>query len=152
MAGYRQNHGNVVNRAPDTQRQGSHSRTRALYGPAEILESSETPTRWTPFGMFVPQVQGGRASAAQRHDGLGGRLMDVPQADLLDSSRNPFPANGVADDPAMYQAIMQIIRLRPTTSAHPGLSLTSGEASPAMVFHAPPVFGLQTKPIYAVGL
>lgn len=152
MAGYRQNAPNVVNRAPDTQRPGAHSLTRSLFGPAELIPDMGAPTRWTPFGIFSPQIPGGRAMAAQRHDGLGGRLMDVPQADLLDSSRNPFPANGVADDPAMVQAIAKQIRLKPTTSAHPGLSLTSGEATPTMVFHAPPVFGLQTKPIYAVGL
>jgi len=109
--------------------------------------------RWTPFGNVAPDYDGnGRAVAALRHDGLQGRLMDVPQADLYDSSRNPWPASGVADDPATYQAIMRVIRLKPTTSAHPGASLTSGEASPAMIFKAPPIFGLQTKPIYALGL
>ena len=152
MPGWRQNAPNVVNRAPDTQRAGSHLRSVPVYAPQLLQPNMETPTRWSPFGLFVPMVAGGRAAAAQRHDGLGGRLMDVPQADFYNSEPNPWPANGVADDPMQYQAINQLIRLRPTTSAHRGLQLTSGEASPAMVFHAPPSFGLQTKPIYAVGL
>lgn len=150
MAGYRQNAPNVVNRAPDTQREGTRSAT--IFAPQMLQPDMGAPTRWTPFGIFSPQIPGGRASAAKRWDGLQGALMDVPQADFLDASRNPFPANGVADDPMMVQAIAKQIRLKPTTSAHPGLSLSSGEASPTMVFHAPPVFGLQTKPIYAVGL
>lgn len=157
MPGYRQNQPNVVNRAPDSQRPGARLPAYPVYSPAMVLQDSETPTRWTPFGTFVPALSsitpgGGRASAAQRHDGLDGRLMDVPQADTYNAAPNPFPANGVADDPMMYTAIARLIRLRPTTSAHPGASLTSGEASPAMVFHAPPVFGLQTRPIVAVGL
>lgn len=150
MAGYRQNAGNVINRAPDSQRQGT--RSIANYGPEMFQPDMGAPAGWNPFGMRVASYDGGRAPAAGRWDGLRGRLMDVPQADLFNSAPNPWPANGVADDPAMYQALARSIRLKPTTSAHPGLSLTSGEASPAMVFHAPPVFGLQTKPIMAVGL
>ena len=151
MAGYRQNAGNVVNRAPDSQRQGTRSVT--IFAPADRQPDMGAPSRWTPFSPGDPPAySGGRAIAAARWDGLQGRLMDVPQADLYDSSPNPWPASGVADDPMIYQAIMRVIRLAPTTSAHPGASLTSGEASPAMIFKAPPIFGLQTKPIYAVGL
>ena len=150
MAGYRQNAANVINRDPDSQRKGTRSVT--IFAPGERQPDMGAPDGWTPFGIRTPLYDGGRAVAARRWDGLQGRLMDVPQADLLNSEPNPFPASGVADDPMMYQAIMRVIRLAPTTSAHPGASLTSGEASPAMIFKAPPIFGLQTKPIYAVGL
>jgi hypothetical protein len=151
LAGYRQNAGNVINRDPDSQRQGT--RSIANYRPEMRQPDMGAPAGWNPFGMRVASYDGnGRAPAAGRWDGLRGALMDVPQADLLNQAPNPWPANGVADDPMTYQAIMRVMRLKPTTSAHPGASLTSGEASPSMIFHAPPIFGLQTKPIMAVGL
>lgn len=112
------------------------------YGPAELEPNMETPTRWTPFGTFVPRPYFGG------HDGLDGRLMHVPQADLYDSARGPWPRSGVDDQP---NAAFHLIRLQPHTSAHPGLSLAS-TYGPTMVFHTPPVWGTQTTPIWAVGV
>lgn len=117
--------------------------SRAVYGPEKLQPNMETPTRWTPFGLFVPTPYFGG------HDGLHGRLMHVPQADMYDSSPNPWPANGVDDQP---NAQFNLLRLEPTTSAHPGYSLPSYAPSPAMVFQAPPIFGIQTVPIPAVGV
>ena len=77
--------------------------------------------------------------------------MDVPQADLYDSSRNPWPGNGVYDQPSALIGLLGLLRLQPTTSAHPGATLPP-DYSPTTLFHAPPVFSLQTKPILAVGL
>ena len=152
MPGYRQNQPNVINRDPDSQRAGSHLPAYPVYAPEARQENMETPTKWSPFGTFIPQFSGnGRAAAAKRWDGLAGRLMDVPQADFYNSEPNPFPASGVWDVPNAQMAVLRLPRLRPTTSAHPGASLSTG-ADPTSVFHAPPVFGLQTKPITAVGL
>lgn len=119
-----------------------YPRSIPVYAPAELTPSSETPTRWTPFGTFVPRPYFGG------HDGLGGRLMGVPQADLYNSDPCPFPANGVNDQP---NAAFHLIRLQPHTSAHPGASMSLGPETPTMVYHSPPVWGMQTTPIWAVG-
>ncbi len=113
-----------------------------VFAPQAQPQNEGAPTRWTPYGTFVshPYVGG--------HDGLGGKLMHVPQADFYNSEPNPWPASGVDDQPNNMYSIM---RLEPTTSAHPGYSLPS-VASPSMIFNAPPIFGLQTVPIPAMGL
>ena len=120
----------------------NYPRSRAVYGPARITPNMETPTDWSPWGTFVPHPYSGQ------HDGLRGALMRVSQADTYDASPNPWPANGVDDQP---NARFDVLRLLPSTSAHPGWSLPSLAPSPAMVFQAPPIFGLQTVPIPAVG-
>lgn len=117
--------------------------SRAVYGPQKLQPNMETQTRWTPYGTFTPRPYYGG------WDGLDGRLMHVPQADMYDVSRNPWPANGVDDQP---NARFDILRLQPTTSAHPGLSIPSVQGGPSMVFQPPPVWGLQTVPIPALGL
>lgn len=157
MPGWRQNAANEINRDPDSQRAGSHLPAYPVYAPAERQQDLGAPARWTPFGIFQPEYDAiaapasGRAVAAARWDGLGGRLMDVPQADLYNSEPNPWPANGVYDVPNAQIGTIGLLRLQPTTSAHPGSSLSS-EAGPTMLFHAPPVFGMQSKPILALGL
>jgi hypothetical protein len=79
-------------------------------------------------------------------------MMTVSQADMYNSEPNPWPANATADYPnAPYAAAHDLLRLAPTTSAHPGASMSSGPG-PTMVFHAPPVFSMQTTPIVAVGV
>lgn len=118
-------------------------RSVTVFAPAELSPSSETPTRWTPYGTFVPRPYFGG------HDGLDGQLMHVPQADLYNSDPCPWPANGVNDHP---NAAFHLIRLQPSTSAHPGASLAGSGGGPAMVFHTPPVWGQQTTPIWAVGV
>lgn len=114
-----------------------------VFAPQMLQPNMETPTRWTPYGGFVPQPYFGG------HDGLNGRLMHVPQADFYNSEPCPFPANGVDDQP---NARFDVLRLPPTTSAHPGFSLPSSVPSPPMVFHAPPVWGMQAVPIPALGV
>lgn len=113
-----------------------------VYGPAELTPSSETPTVWSPYGTFVPRPYFGG------HDGLDGALMHVPQADTYNSAVGPWPRNGVNDQP---NAAFHLIRLTPHTSAHPGLTLASS-VDPTSVYHTPPVWGMQTTPIWAVGV
>lgn len=120
-----------------------YPRSAPIYGPAMLPPGMENPTRWTPYGTFVSHPYFGG------WDGLHGRLMHVAQADSYDASTQPFPANSVDDQP---NAQFNLLRLEPTTSAHPGMSLYSYAPTPTMLYHAPPVFGLQTVPIYAVGI
>jgi hypothetical protein len=152
MPSLRQNAPNCINRDPDSQRAGSHLPAYPVYLPEERQPDMGAPSRWTPFGIMQPAYEPGtRAPFAGRWDGLGGRLMDVPQADFYNSEPNPFPANGVYDQPSAGIGVIGLLRLQPTTSAHPGASLASKEG-PTMLFHAPPVFSMQTKPILAVGV
>lgn len=150
MAFYRQNQANGINQDPRSQRPGTRSYT--VYAPEERQPDMGAPNRWTPFGVFQPHYDGnGRAALAGRWDGLRGMLMDTPQADFLNSQPNPWPANGVYDEPNAAIGILPMVRLQPTTSAHPGAQITGG-IGPSMLFHAPPVFGMQTKPILALGV
>ena len=151
MAFFRQNKPNVINRDPDSQRAGSHLPAYPVYGPEEWPPGMGAPARWTPFGNEQPAYTGGAAAAAVGYDGLAGRMMRVPQADFYNSEPNPWPANGVFDQPGAWHAIIPHIRLEPTTSAHPGASISGSPAGPSMLFHAPPVFSMQTKPILALG-
>jgi hypothetical protein len=114
-----------------------------VYAPEGLQPDMGSATRWTPYGTFVSKpYEGG-------WDGLEGRLMHVPQADLYNTSQNPWPANGVDDQP---NAAMNILRLAPTTSAHPGYSLPSLQPNATMIFQPPPIFGLQSIPIPAFGV
>lgn len=122
-------------------------RSRAVYGPAGRLPNAETPTHWSPYSFTVPTPY-----LLRGHDGLSGALMSVEQADLYDASPNPFPANGVWDEPNAWHGVMGLLRLPPHTSAHPGLTLVSDPPTPTMLFQAPPIFGLQTVPIAAMGV
>jgi hypothetical protein len=63
---------------------------------------------------------------------------------------SPYRA-GTWEEPGGPIAASQLVRLAPTTSAHHGLAQATG-AGPAMIFTAPPVFTVQTTPIYALGL
>lgn len=160
MPAWRQNGPNEINRDPDSQRPGSHLPAYTVFAPSERQPNVGASPRWTPFGgrdAAQPAYDGagahagGRASMAQRWDGLGGRLMDVPQSDFYNAQPNPFPGNGVYDQPNAAIGTIGLLRLQPTTSAHPGLTLPP-DYSPSTLFHAPPVFTLQTKPILAVGV
>jgi hypothetical protein len=121
------------------------------------------PSRWSPYalpanrpggnmpgpagGLFVSRPYGGGA-----HDQKNGALNEVARGDMTNSAVGPWPRSGVWDEPNVWPAVIGFLRLPPSTSAHMGKQLTSGEASPTMVFHTPPVWGLQTTPIYAVGV
>jgi hypothetical protein len=126
-------------------------RTVSVFEEPIVIHPDDTgalgaPTRWTPFGIFVSKPYPG--------GGHGGRndLNQVARADMSNSAIGPWPRSGVWDEPNVWPAVMGFLRLPPSTSAHPGAQLTSGEASPTMVFHTPPVWGMQTTPIYAVGV
>jgi len=98
------------------------------------------PTQWSPYGIFqsIPYFKDPPYSA-----------MKIRRTDFYDASPNAWPNNGQFDHPNGYFA--QLMRLKPHTSAHPGLSLKTG-GGPTMYFKAPPVFSMQTKPIPAVGV
>jgi hypothetical protein len=76
--------------------------------------------------------------------------MAVSQADLYDASPNPWPANSQYDRPNAI-GMVGIMRLRPHTSAHPGAQFSTKRGDPSSLFRAPPIFGLQTQPVPAVG-
>lgn len=127
--------------------------TRPVYDAQRIAPSQENPSGISAYGGYRAKplpvaVQGGNFG---RWDALGGRLMEVSQADTWDASPQPFPACGVWDQPGAGIAASRIPRLAPSTSAHPGLAQATG-AGPVMQFVAPPVFSIQTRPIYAIGL
>ena len=150
MSLYRQNARNVINRDPDSQRAGSHLPAYPVYAPENRQPDLGAPNGWNPFGSRQPVYDRGAAVAAVGYDGLGGALMRVPQADFYNSEPNPWPANGVFDQPNAWHAIIPHIRLEPSTSAHPGAQ-ANGQIGPSMLFHAPPVFSMQTRPILALG-
>jgi len=114
--------------------------TRNLDISVEGCLPDAPPTQWSPFGLFqsTPYFKDPPASA-----------MKLRRTDFYDASPNAWPNNGQWDKPNGYFA--QLIRLRTTTSAHPGASLPGG-GGPTMYFKAPPVFSMQTKPIPAVGV
>lgn len=113
---------------------------------AALLQNSEVMTQWSPYGTLNARPYFGG------YDGLGGRMMHVVKADLYDASPNPWPNNGQYDRPNGLFAVFQGLMLKKReTSAHPGFSMPT-MPSPNMLFHAPPVFSLQTTPIPAVGI
>lgn len=123
-----------------------------VYGPQENPQAMENPGSTQPSDGFSarPNLTVVDVSFGD-HDALGGRLMAIAQADMYNSDPCPFPAAGTWEEPGGPIAATQLVRLQPSTSAHPGLALATG-AGPNMVFVAPPVFSLQTKPIYATGV
>lgn len=130
----------------------AYPRSAPIYQPNMNPESMENPGSTIPSDGFsarpnyvVVDVSFGD------HDALGGALMRVAQADTYDTHMNPWPAAGTYEEPGAAVAVLQMMRLAPTTSAHPGLSSATG-AGPTMLFVAPPVFSVQTTPIYATGL
>ena len=130
--------GRIINRNPATNTQ--YSRSYALDGGPQIdIGATEVGTNWSPYGFqrthvyAVPMPQS---------------LMATRQARMFNSDPNPWPANGQNDQPSAY---FNLIRLKPTGSARRGYMNPTGP-NPNQVFYSPPVFGYQTKPIYAVGL
>lgn len=123
----------------------SYPLSRAVYAPQEQPPNMEVMTQWSPYGDFTPApYYGGHDPLSEAGDGL----MHVPQADLYDVSPNPWPNNGQFDRPNFFPALL--LRLKPGTSAHPGFSMPT-HPGPTMLFHAPPIFSVQTVPIPAVG-
>lgn len=114
--------------------------------PARILESSEAGNTFTLFGVTRP------APYLGGWDELHGQLMHVSHATLYDSSRNPWPNNGQYDRPNSIGLLGALLRLLPTTSAHPGAQNNTKRGDPTSLFNAPPAFGTQTTPIPAIGV
>lgn len=143
----------IMNRNPATNTEYSRS-LGADGGPMVRPENGEVGTTWTPYGMFVTHPYRVPMPAS---------LMAVEQATgffnsaVGDATIAAGPGgggggggSGQADWPHGQQT-GPIMRLTPTGSAHAGFTMPTGP-NPNMVFFAPPVFGYQTKPIYAVGL
>ena len=139
--GLRNSPDRIINRNPATNT--AYSRAQANQGGPQVRPANnEVGTTWTPYGMFVthPYVVPMPYS-----------LMAVSQATgFYNSAVGDWPANGQADYPNGQQA-GPMMRLVPTGSAHLGFTNPTGP-NPNMVFYSPPVFGYQTKPIFATGL
>lgn len=117
-----------------------YPRSIPYYGAARIPPNMEVPSQWSPYGTFQPEPYA---------EDMPQSLMSVVQAETYDMSPNPWPNNSQFDKPNGFFGAL--LRLQPHTSAHPGKSFTTGPG-PTMLFHAPPVFSLQTRPITAVGV
>jgi hypothetical protein len=117
---------------------------------SDIPLEDAPPTQWSPQGLFqsIPYKKGGSIYPDPRNPD-GRTALAARDTDFYDSSPNAWPNNGQWDRPNGYFA--ELLRLKTTTSAHPGKNLTTG-GGPTMYFRAPPVFSLQTKPIPAVGI
>jgi hypothetical protein len=126
--------------------------SETVFEPAEIPPSMENPGTTLPSDGYSAEPNYVAVNVSfGRHDALGGRLMEVSQADLYQSAIGPFPRAGTWEEPGAAVAVLQMVRLQPTTSAHPGLNLATGPG-PNMLYIAPPVFSVQTQPIIATGL
>lgn len=152
MPFWQQNEAQVWPRNGTAPTRDAYPYSLAVYGPQEIPLSNENPGTTLPSDGFkaAPGFYAVNPSFGE-HDGLEGRLMEVAQADLYYSPPQPFPRAGTWEEPGAAVAAINIVRLAPTTSAHPGLAQATGPG-PTMLFTAPPVFSVQTKPIYALGL
>jgi hypothetical protein len=133
-------HGRIMNRNPRTSTQ--YSRAVVVGGPQIRPGNNEVGQDWTPYGTrpthpYLKQMPYS--------------LMAVSQATgFYNSAVNTWPANGQADYPNGQQTHPHM-HLQPTTSAHLGFTNPTGP-NPNMVFISPPVFGFQTKPLFATGL
>lgn len=126
--------------------------SQPIYAPQENPMAMENPGSTLPSDGYSARPSFIHVDVSfGEHDGLQGDLMRVAQADFYNSAIGAFPRAGVWDQPGAGIAAAGMVRLAPTTSAHPGLNAATG-AGPAMVFVAPPVFTVQSKPIYALGL
>lgn len=129
----------IINRNPANNEQ--YSRSLANEGGPQVRPiNNEVGTQWSPYGFTVqhPYVVPMPQS-----------LMAVSQATgFYNSAVGLWPANGQDDQPNAY---FNLIRLKPTSSAHHGFTNPTGPF-PTQVFFSPPVFSMQTKPIYATGI
>jgi len=152
MAFYQQNARQVWPRNGTVRGQDAYPASVPVYGPGGIPPGMTNPGSTQPSGGFrAAPVFVASPPVFGTHDALHGDLMRVAQADTFNSAVGPWPRAGVWDQPNAGIAASAITRLAPTTSAHPGLAHSTG-AGPTMVFVAPPVFSVQSRPIYAVGL
>lgn len=129
----------IMNRNP--QNNTMYSRSRANEGgPQRFIGAMEAGSNWTPYGSMVSHPYKVPMPMS---------MMGTSQATgFYNSAVGLWPANGQNDQPNAY---FNLIRLKPTTSAHLGYTNPTGP-NPNMVFFSPPVYGYQTKPIWATGL
>lgn len=152
MAYYMQNEPNVWPRNGTAPTKDAYPASLAVYGPAGIPMAMENPGTTLPSDGFSARPNYITVDVSfGDHDGLGGALMAVSQADLYYAIPQPFPRAGTWEEPGGPIAASMLPRLAPSTSAHPGLAQATGPG-PTMIFTAPPVFSAQTRPIYALGL
>ena len=156
MPAWGQNAGNIPPRNGTAPCRNAYPLSTPHYAPQELPLSNENPSSVAAYGGYraVPLpvvVMGGNFG---RHDGLHGRLMEVAQADSYDARGSArWPAAGTYEEPGAATAVLNMMRLAPTTSAHPGMSLgMGGGPGTTMLFVAPPVMTMQSRPIYATGL
>lgn len=155
MAGYRQNEANVWPRNGTAPTRDYYPLSVPVYDAQGIAPSEENPAGVHAGGGYraVPLAAGVVGDNFGRHDGLAGRLMEVSQADSFDSARGPFPRAGTYEEPGGAIAVLRMLRLKPSTSAHPGAGIgVGGGPGPTMIFTPPPSFTIQSRPIFATGL
>lgn len=137
----------IINRDPNLH-PDNLPRSLPEHGAAGLVPSSEPMSQWSPYGtLYAQPFFGGYDELSEEGRGV----MHVPQAGIYDASPNPWPNNGQYDRPNAIGMTLAMLFLRPTTSAHPGKTMPTG-AGPTMLFRAPPVFSMQTRPIPAVGV
>jgi hypothetical protein len=153
MAFYRQNAAQIEPRNGTAPCRNAYPFSGTNYGPAELPQSMVNAGTTQPSDGFsaYPPNQMIPTPTFGRHDGLGGRLMEVAQADMYGSFVQPWNRSGAWDQPGAGIAAAGIVRLAPSTSAHHGLAQATGPG-PTMIFTAPPVFSVQSVPIWALGL
>lgn len=129
--------------------EGPRPLSNPVDGAAALLMDSEEMTQWSPYGTLHPRPYFGGYDELS----LAGRgVMHVAQAGIYDASPNPWPNNGQEDRPnSLYSLLQGLMQKRHESSAHRGFAMPT-YPSPTMLFHAPPVFSLQTTPIPAVGI
>lgn len=123
--------------------------SRPIDRAAILAGNSESMTQWSPYGFYAPTPYFGGYDPLSD---VGRGIMHVAQAGLYDASPNPWPNNSQYDRPnGLFSLFAGRMEKRRESSAHPGLTMPTGP-SPTMLFHAPPIFSLQTTPIPAVGI
>jgi hypothetical protein len=152
MPFWKQNAANIPPRNGTAPVKDYYPLSYTVFEPAAIPQAMDNPGSTLPSDGYraSPSFVVTKPSFGQ-HDALHGAIMMSAQADFYQSAVGPFPRAGTWEEPGGPIAALRMVRLAPTTSAHPGLQQATG-AGPTMVFQAPPVFTVQSKPIYALGL
>lgn len=143
----------IINRNPSTNTQYSRSLANEG-GPMVRPLEGESGSNWTPYGRMVshpyrvPMPMS--LMAVEQVTGFYNSAVGSVTANAGPGGGGGGGGSGQADWPNGQQTKPHL-ELPYSTSAHHGFTMPTGP-NPNMVFYAPPVFGYQTKPIYAVGL
>lgn len=141
---------NHINQAPVLPPRHA-SASIAVKGPSRIIPQTGPPTQYDAAAgglVFVPRDWRGG------WDALGGRLMQVPQSDMIDTSRpveSGYSPSGIYDTPNAAISI-EFQQLNMTTSARMGAVIPAAAPWPTMFYQPPPSYSQQTIPVIAVGL